>query len=149
MNVTNVPNGKSASMPNKEPLIKRDPFWTERDATSYITGKMVGGNIPLPLSEYLNLLAAYYELSIQGVLQRIIKEWCEDREPVVGILETLVDRALMEWTRRLSAGADGSQIMQMKYLEEVKVYLGKHKINNKGHVNQIISDLKAQMELTV
>jgi len=134
-------------MPNKKGMSKRDPFRIERDPHSYIAGKMVGGNIPLPQVEYLHLLATYYELSIQGVLQKIISEWMEGKEPIDCILENLVDRALMEWSRRLCEGADWSMASQNKYLEEVKSYLEKHKIQNKDHVNQIIKHLRMKIGL--
>ncbi len=151
MSAMNAKSGMNASMQNDDERVlveQRDPFKTERDSESYIMGKLVGGHIPLPLAQYLQLLALYHEKSIQKTLKTIIQEWCSDKESEDVIIETLADRAYIEWKRRQSEYiiADSSQRRE-KYLKEVADRLKKHKVTKKEYVDGVISQLRAKMEM--
>jgi len=128
---------------------KLDPFQTNRDSVSYLRGKLVGGYIPLPLVAYLNILALYYEKSIQGTLQSIIQEWCYDKEPIETIAEVLADRAYLEWKRRLNEykiDAD-TPARREAYLQEIGDRLRRHKVTDDTHIDAVVSRLKSKMEI--
>lgn len=149
MSVTTVNSGKSASK-QKMPDSYKDPFWTDRDSRTYIDGKLVGGHVPLQLAHYLQLLAVYHEMSIQKTLQTLITEWCEDKEPVGNILDTLADRAYMEWRRRLVSlelpTLDTAEDRRA-YEKEIRERLRKRKVTNEEHVQGVIARLKQRMQL--
>jgi len=129
----------------------RDPFKTIRDSSAYLTGKLVGGNIPLPVANHLQLLALYRETSIQKTLQTIIEEWCSEKETIECIIETLADRAFLEWTRRLAAYPNEvlktlhMDTLRFEYLEENRVWLQRHKITDPKHIKDIIYALSIKM----
>ena len=125
---------------------KYDPFKTSKDSSSWIAGKFIGGNIPLHVAEYLHLLALYSEKSIQGTLQSIIEEWCSEREPISTIIETLADRAHIEWNRRKKE-RELTKKHEAEYLEEIAQRLRKHKIKEE-YVIKIVDALHTRMELT-
>lgn len=130
-------------------LRKLDPFQTARDSETYLRGKLVGGHIPLPLADYLSILALYYEKSIQGTLQTIIQEWCYDREPLESIVMVLADRAYLEWQRRLGEYRINANTPARRaaYLEEVKDRLRRHKVTNSEHVEAVIAQLSNRMDM--
>jgi hypothetical protein len=110
---------------------------------------LVGGHIPLPLVAYLNILALYYEKSIQGTLQSIIQEWCYDKEPIETIAEVLADRAYLEWKRRLNEykiDAD-TPARREAYLQEIGDRLRRHKVTDDTHIDAVVSRLKSKMEI--
>ncbi len=155
MTATNAKSGKSALTPKADnapkaaPVRRLDPFQTERDSETYLCGKLVGGHVPLPLADYLRLLALYYEKSIQGTLQTIIQEWCYDREPIETIAEVLADRAYLEWRRRLNEYQINANTPQRRaaYITEVRERLHKHKVNNPQHIDAVVVSLTNKMEL--
>ena len=126
---------------------KRDPFRTDRNSTNYMTGKLVGGYLPQQVAEHFHLLAIYHETNIQHTLQDIIENWCLEKESIPCILETLADRAYMEWTRRISAGADSSKTSQDAYLKEIQDWLERHKITSAEYIKTIISQLQSKIEI--
>lgn len=149
MNVTTVNSGKNASR-QKMPDYYKNPFWTDRDSRTYIDGKLVGGYVPLQQAQYLHLLAVYHEMSIQKTLQTLITEWCEGKEPVETILDTLADRAYMEWVRRVNSlelpTVDSVEDRQA-YEKEVREHLRKRKVTNEEHVQGVIDRLRSCMRL--
>jgi hypothetical protein len=152
MNAMNVKSGRSALTQRDDTstqIKKLDPFQTNRDSASYLRGKLVGGHIPLPLANYLNVLALYYEKSIQGTLQSIIQEWCYEKEPIETIAEVLADRAYLEWKRRLTEykiDADTAPRREA-YLQEIRDRLRKHKVTDEIHVEAVVKRLGSKMEI--
>lgn len=127
---------------------KKDPFKTERDSDSYLSGKLVGGYVPLPVSQRLRLLAVYNETSIQKTLQQIIIEWTTEKEPENSMIETLADRAYMEWKRRLNEYkivADTNS-RRKAYITEIKERLRRRKLSHE-YIEMIAEKLIQKMEL--
>lgn len=101
-----------------------NPFSTLDASKSYLNGKFVGGYLPRQIAEYLNLLALYNNSSIQKVLELIVLKWKETEEPESSILETLADRAFMEWLRM----KDTRILSFEEYKKEIKMMLKKKKV---------------------
>ena len=113
-----------------------NPFSTLDASKSYLNGKFVGGYLPRQTADYLNLLALYNNSSIQNVLESIVLKWKETEEPESSILETLADRAFMEWLRI----KDTRVLSFEEYKREIKTMLKKKKIPQ-TQIDSIIKEL--------
>ena len=121
--------------------MKRDPFKAEH-FPKVPNSKLVGGYIPLPLAEHLRLLSIYHGESLQSILRKIIAEWCRDVDKSEKeIIETLVEKAVFEWQRRIVQTGKISKIEQEKYLREIQTILKRRKVAGR-HINIILSELK-------
>ena len=101
-----------------------NPFSTLDASKSYLNGQFVGGYLARQIAEYLDLLALYNNSSIQKVLELIVLKWKETEEPESSILETLADRAFMEWLRM----KDTRILSFEEYKKEIKIMLKKKKV---------------------
>jgi len=107
--------------------------------------KLVGGYIPLPLADRLRLLSVYYERSAQNLLREIIEEW----NKAIGkseeeIIETLVERAVVEWQRRILESGTISRRAQEDYINELSETLARKKVAS-HHIDIILGKLKLKV----
>lgn len=118
---------------------KQDPFQIACNGGTYTDGKLVGGYVPRPSAEYLRLLALYKNGSVQSVLQEMIREWMDNQEPRDSIIETLADRAYMEWIRR-----DVDISKWEAYEKEITERLQRRKVNDQD-INDILKEMRARI----
>lgn len=121
-------------------ITKRNPF--PHPQSTQEQSKLVGAYLPLPLANRLRLLSVYYDKSLQNILQQLIDEWSNsvnmsDKE----ILKALIERAVIEWQRRVMESGQISRQEQEQYLQETKSALKRRKIAN-HHINIIMDALK-------
>ncbi len=121
---------------------KRNPFTDPHHApVKQERSKLVGAYLPLPLANRLRLLSVYYEKSLQRILQEIIVEWDnavnKSEKEIVG---ALIERAAVEWQRRVMESGQISRQAQEEYVQEVLSALKRRKIS-KYHMDVIMEKL--------
>ncbi len=123
--------------------MERNPFKNPQQHEEQ--SRLVGAYLPLPLAEQLRLLSLYYDKSLQNILQEIIMEWYNTvNKSEKEIIETLVERAIVEWQRRVMESGEISRQKQEEYIEETKDTLRRRKISER-HINTIIDKLKIKV----
>lgn len=123
-----------------ESMKKRDPFKTEQ-LPMIKNSKLVGGYVPLPLADHLRLISVYKSKSLQNMFQEIIEKHCRESKSEKEIIEILVEKAVMEWQRRIMESGKISKIEQEKYMREIYSILKRRKVAER-HINVILSKLK-------
>ena len=118
---------------------KQDPFGLTSEGIHYLTGKLVGAYISQQASAYLRLLTVYKGGTIQSVLREIIEEWMNAQEPEGSIIETLADRAYMEWIRRKKKRSDWED-----YEIEIKDRLIRRKVSIET-IEKICKEMRARI----
>jgi len=139
-------------MQNDKILDRKNPFKINRDGMSYMSGKFVGGYVPLRVAEHVQLLALYNGDTIQKTLERMIEEWCSEKETIPCILETLADKAYIEWKRRMSMipfdiYRAKKQEFQEAYLIEIEDELKKKKMINREHIREISTKVRDRFKM--
>lgn len=100
-------------------------------------GKLVGGYVPLPVADYLGLLALYHKTTVSNIIREMIQHRIDNEEPEELIINTLANRAYKEWFKRLKANSrkkdwksNEDLIARFREFElEVKFRLLKRKVN--------------------
>jgi hypothetical protein len=122
----------------------RNPFRSQQSMMQE-KSKLVGAYLPLPFADYLRLLSVYFEKSLQGILQEIIVQWGN----TVGksekeIMDILIERAVLEWQRRIIEKGDIGKKEQEQYLQEIQNALECKKIAKK-HLDYMVKKLKGKV----
>jgi hypothetical protein len=106
---------------------KRNPFRAINQGPQYKEGRFVGGYISQQAYDHLRLLATYKESSVQKVLTEMIEDGIANQDTPESMIETLADKAYLEWIRR-TAGTKKDPAKRWDYKEEVERYLRKRKL---------------------
>jgi len=124
-------------------MIKENPFAITNQGPQYLSGKLIGGYLPHSMYNYMRLLAVYSNGSVQSVLKEMIETWMNEKEPEESIIETLADRAYLEWVRR---GLEHNQdpAVWWEYREEIEKGL-KHRKVYDDTILQIINELRSRI----
>ncbi len=124
---------------------KRNPFNRNLQSQQRGPRKLVGAYIPLPLANRLRLLSVYYGKSLQGILEELISEWDKATDKSEKeIIDALVERAVMEWQRRMMESGTLSRQEQEDYIRELQSVLQRRKVS-KYHVDIILDKLKRKV----
>lgn len=100
-------------------------------------GKLVGGYVPLPVADYLGLLALYHKTTVSNLIREMLQNKIENEEPEEHIINILAKRAYSDWLKRLKENQSKKAwktpediIARFREFEiEVKFRLLKRKIN--------------------
>ncbi len=108
-------------------------------------GKLVGAYLPLPLADRLRLLSVYFGKSLQAILQEIIGQWITSVDKSEKeIIDALVERAVMEWQRRVIESGEMDRQKQDNYLKEIRAALQRRKVAER-HIDSVAGKLKRKV----
>lgn len=125
--------------------IKRDPF-KDPQQHEQEQSRLVGAYLPLPLADHLRLLSVYYGKSIQSILQELITEWMNTvNKPEKEVIDALVERAVVEWHRRIMEAGEISRQQQEEYIEEIKDTLLRRRKLADHHADKVVEKLKRKV----
>jgi len=120
---------------------KRNPFKIQQ-VIQQEKSRLVGAYLPLPFADYLRLLSVYFGKSIQSILQELLVEWSNTIDTTEKeIMDELINRAVLEWQRRVLESGKIDRKRQEDFQQEIKTVLVHKKITKK-HLDYIVSELK-------
>jgi len=120
---------------------KRNPFKIQQIAQQE-KSRLVGAYLPLPFADYLRLLSVYFGKSLQSILQELLVEWSNTiNKSEKEIMNELIERAVLEWQRRIVESGKIDRKKQEQFLQEIQAAL-LHKKITKKHLEYIVTELK-------
>lgn len=104
--MTNVTCGTSALKKKKKTTKPKDRNPFIRKHPIHSGARVVGGYIPLRLSDYIALVAIFRNTTISEILRGLFDEFEDKSEPEDHVIRVLANRAHTEWVRRLKERQD-------------------------------------------